>query len=107
MGAAADIVGQLLGLHVAESPFDIRLLVRRMVLRVADTAELWAVGRAFFSALCPDNESMEQRVATFSEARVGRSGGWMRARGLLPLEKKPGPVNDCQAIQTSEGCVCR
>lgn len=71
VGAAADIVGELLGLHVAESPFDIRILVRRMVLRFADTAELWAVGRAFFPALCPDNESMEQRVAMFGAARVG------------------------------------
>ena len=71
MGEAADIVGELLGLHVAESPFDIRVLVRRMVLRFADTAELWAVGRAFFSALCPDNEGMEQRVTVFGVARVG------------------------------------
>lgn len=83
VGEAADIVGELLGLHVAQSPFDIWVLVRRMVLRFADTDELWAVGRAFFSALSPDNEGLEQRVTVFGAARVG----W------VPFFASPGRAN--------------
>ena len=84
MGEAAGVVGELLGLYVAESSSDLRVLVCRVVLRVADTAEFWIVGGVLFCSLRFDNEGVERRVEVLVETGVRRpyNAGKLFLRGI-------------------------
>ena len=84
VGEAAGVVGELLGLYVAESSSDLRVLVCRVVLRVADSAEFWIVGGVLFCSLRFDNEGVERMVEVLVETGVSRpyNAGKLFLRGI-------------------------